>query len=465
MTGRNDPCPCGSGRKYKICCLPKERAARMQSPEVQQRPKPMISIAPKPSEPEVILPAAAVDNPEVLPEIDPMIERMNNFWEAFIDAPYETQWSTVTDMLTEEPELCDGEIVFEVTNALFLQAVRAGDVARFKELLARLEEVAPEAYAAELHYILDYCIQIALLEEDDAALERYFYQFSPLAGNELDLYYRIVSALAYHGKLAILHEGMRHARPYVAEGDSLIEWAYTEYTEKLADVEILYLLEQNPDLKADDATLQQHFAEYEIELNPESFPLALDYRTGCRTPDWTTADFKFSGRHKNDPGQENFSMLLAAFTHYAHAVEGIPRTKVEMGRDELSRYVKLRHEGELGNTRSGSAPKRKQKRKNDQGTDIFLLYPEAKTFDRYLGQMMGFLSFRFYEASALFELIPVWLRFLVTCHLLTEEGRQQVVRSLSYLKDPLAEIMTKQLANPAIRENLADWPYELQENG
>jgi hypothetical protein len=21
--GRNDPCPCGSGRKYKRCCLPK----------------------------------------------------------------------------------------------------------------------------------------------------------------------------------------------------------------------------------------------------------------------------------------------------------------------------------------------------------------------------------------------------------------------------------------------------------
>ena len=25
---RNDPCPCGSGKKYKHCCLPKEVAAR-----------------------------------------------------------------------------------------------------------------------------------------------------------------------------------------------------------------------------------------------------------------------------------------------------------------------------------------------------------------------------------------------------------------------------------------------------
>lgn len=26
-TGRNDPCPCGSGKKYKKCCLPKESVA------------------------------------------------------------------------------------------------------------------------------------------------------------------------------------------------------------------------------------------------------------------------------------------------------------------------------------------------------------------------------------------------------------------------------------------------------
>ena len=29
--GRNDPCPCGSGSKYKNCCLTKDRAARLRS--------------------------------------------------------------------------------------------------------------------------------------------------------------------------------------------------------------------------------------------------------------------------------------------------------------------------------------------------------------------------------------------------------------------------------------------------
>ena len=34
--GRNDPCPCGSGKKYKLCCLEKDRAAEF-APAIAQR--------------------------------------------------------------------------------------------------------------------------------------------------------------------------------------------------------------------------------------------------------------------------------------------------------------------------------------------------------------------------------------------------------------------------------------------
>ena len=35
-TGRNDPCPCGSGKKYKHCCLEKDRAVEL-APAIAQR--------------------------------------------------------------------------------------------------------------------------------------------------------------------------------------------------------------------------------------------------------------------------------------------------------------------------------------------------------------------------------------------------------------------------------------------
>lgn len=35
--GRNQPCPCGSGKKYKHCCLPLDQAGRSVSPMAQMK--------------------------------------------------------------------------------------------------------------------------------------------------------------------------------------------------------------------------------------------------------------------------------------------------------------------------------------------------------------------------------------------------------------------------------------------
>lgn len=34
--GRNDPCPCGSGKKYKKCCLAKDQEKQRQQVEVER---------------------------------------------------------------------------------------------------------------------------------------------------------------------------------------------------------------------------------------------------------------------------------------------------------------------------------------------------------------------------------------------------------------------------------------------
>src|SRR5437879_13346511 len=40
--GRNDPCPCGSGKKYKQCCLSREQAARPRAGALE-RDEPFIA--------------------------------------------------------------------------------------------------------------------------------------------------------------------------------------------------------------------------------------------------------------------------------------------------------------------------------------------------------------------------------------------------------------------------------------
>ena len=43
MVGRNQPCPCGSGRKYKHCCLARDEAAATATRDPQRRDAPPTS--------------------------------------------------------------------------------------------------------------------------------------------------------------------------------------------------------------------------------------------------------------------------------------------------------------------------------------------------------------------------------------------------------------------------------------
>lgn len=464
MVGRNDPCPCGSGKKYKKCCLAKDRAARAQRVTAEKSLQ-IPAEAEVPAdffEPEPILKHIPEGDLSPTPEVDPLLERINAFWKRFMDAPYEKQWVMTTKMLAEEPELCDGEMVFEITNTLFAPAVAAAETERFKQLLDQLEEIVPEAYNEELSYILEWRTQIALIEGDEAGLERYFYEFSPLAGDQLDTYYRIINALTYHGKLEILYEGMRQARSCVAGGGDLVPWAYGEFTEKLGDLEVLQLLNQDPALRPDDPTLEQRFAEYELTIEHDIFSTILDYRTGRQTPSWTIADIRIPKGKKKHPAQDRYACLLAAFTHYACHVEGVSLTKAEMARDELDRYLIQRRQGELDETGDdyGRRSKRRRKRKTKHGVTQHPLCPDAQTLDKYMAQLMGFMSFQYYKAFALFELIPTWLRFLTKYDILDEENEQQTVQALSYLKGYLIQIADNHLSDPAVKENLMEWPYE-----
>src|SRR5258708_16295759 len=36
--GRNHPCPCGSGKKFKLCCLPKDEAKAAEAADARPRP-------------------------------------------------------------------------------------------------------------------------------------------------------------------------------------------------------------------------------------------------------------------------------------------------------------------------------------------------------------------------------------------------------------------------------------------
>ena len=76
---RNDPCPCGSGRKYKKCCLPRQEAARPRGLE-DQTDKPFIA--------------------ELRPEVDEKVDRLLQRLERGGDHQLEGE---ITALLNEYP--------------------------------------------------------------------------------------------------------------------------------------------------------------------------------------------------------------------------------------------------------------------------------------------------------------------------------------------------------------------------
>ena len=71
--GRNDPCPCGSGKKYKKCCMDKDQAAERARPALPiQLPNSRFEMEPPPARPP-----------------DPRADAIYARWEEFQDQDYE----------------------------------------------------------------------------------------------------------------------------------------------------------------------------------------------------------------------------------------------------------------------------------------------------------------------------------------------------------------------------------------
>src|SRR6202166_542015 len=76
--GRNDPCPCGSGKKHKKCCLPREEAAR--------------TAAAQPEEPFIA---------EIHPDLDEAVDRALQRLEQGEGKRVESE---ITDLLEQNPD-------------------------------------------------------------------------------------------------------------------------------------------------------------------------------------------------------------------------------------------------------------------------------------------------------------------------------------------------------------------------
>ena len=99
-TGRNRPCPCGSGKKYKLCCLPADE----QRQAAQRAAVP----APRPAVPAPRLTAPARPAPVYILEDDGLDDLSNSVIDLVRKGRFDEALAACNRLLAEFPDVVDG---------------------------------------------------------------------------------------------------------------------------------------------------------------------------------------------------------------------------------------------------------------------------------------------------------------------------------------------------------------------
>jgi hypothetical protein len=121
-TGRNDSCPCGSGKKYKKCCLSKDQAEtatqRLTVPPLLVQDQPPGADAYAAMRDQFLASArTAAEEAVSPPPPDPLDEERDRRWDEFESQSEEGRRAIFLDTL-EAPELLTDNIAFGMLNWL-----------------------------------------------------------------------------------------------------------------------------------------------------------------------------------------------------------------------------------------------------------------------------------------------------------------------------------------------------------
>src|SRR6266542_3582883 len=446
--GRNDPCPCGSGKKYKKCCLAKDEEAKRK---------------------------------ETKPPPDPRNEAWNARYDEFEAGDYEERIAIFNRTL-DEPDLMDGEMAFEMLTTLFDQSLERDDRDRYDSLVESLREWLPEVYKKEAHYLLENRILNALVMKRPEQVHSLALDLAALAGDKIDTWNPVESRLAYHGYLNTLVEAMRLAWPEVRSSDKIVSWGIDGFSERAIQYEMLNYIAQTPAPKRDDPALLERLRFFAGDnLDVDRALAIVGYLSGQTERQWGMDDFKLAPpkrrsrddwdddeeeeASKPDPARVNLYDLTHQFVNYAHRVEGVAYTKANLASHEIFSFIVRRNAGELEYRESmldsalRSAGLKRERIKKYKRYER-LLCPDRERLDQFLAGKLQHLNYQPHKVAAMAELVPAWMRFLETRGLVDAELRKETLDSLKPLAGNLLEIFDTLHGDPALREAIKRWPED-----
>ncbi len=91
-------------------------------------------------------------------------------------------------------------------------------------------------------------------------------------------------------------------------------------------------------------------------------------------------------------------------------------------------------------------------------------YAARKRVERYLGRLMNIINPQRYKIAATFDLVPAWLRFLESRHLINPAQHHKAWRNLRKLQPVVVELWGKYHADLTLRQHAENWWPEKRES-
>ena len=436
--GRNERCPCGSGKKYKKCCLSKD----LENKDEQKASKKK---------------ALSCDSQEIERPLDDQVkgdddlataakDEVDLLWEDFEKCDLEGQIGLFTKSL-DSPQLMDGELAFHMIDQINVKSIDPSDKKDVITLIEMLHEKLPDVFQENAAYHVHWLISCALVTDQVEKVALWAPRISECAAEDIDVFYWVADKLAYHGHLRILLSMMRNSWEEIAESDNIMPWGINELSVRAGFYEIFDYLQTEPVPKPDDPELAKRisiFGDFEKDRLTRYF----NALSGIDLPSWTPDEFE-AKTLSVDTFKENIFSLSLEFVGYVKREFEVPYTRSLIGAREICNYLVGRISGEL-------KPKPKKSR-GHQGKKQHPLCPDHDSLDSYFAQYSHFLTPQNYHISATYELIPNWLQFLKKHQLIGQEMINPTLIDLAPIAMDLSKIWKNHHEDPALLASLDCW--------
>jgi hypothetical protein len=353
--GRNDPCPCGSGKKYKKCCLAQDERRHIE----ETRPDDMSALFEDihvrtdmyedSDEPEALdePPYAEIDQePYVAKTIGDDVPEISEQEEALVNAWW-TDYKTMKDpddilrhlrgFFQAHPSLVENlELHYEVLFELGAQLVKEGRAGDYVELLKEMRQRFPRAYLKSYSYFDRDIIVYEVVERGcSAGIEDYLPWLEEYPEDGVDNLFQLIEFLM------------------VAECDAvvmrLIEATYYPLFrssnifggEKL--LEPLILCYAAPYLNGESTAtglqaLMERLEGIRVPLRPELYdPQGLQAVMQEITGDLGTEDF--DAFYDAEDLAQYYDRITRNFMGWLHREKGFSWMKAHFYRDQVRRYL------------------------------------------------------------------------------------------------------------------------------